>query len=286
MNPHWVLPIRASTGDLDDMDYRGIVRKMLMSLKYDDAPVGENRGSNAPKQDALVHLMNDFLPSMPPIYDVINLTIIYKPMMDRRDFMHHASWGSYTIIYPHGRFPTQAHAIIASLSQYDRRRAGIRIFMDGALDYILDQFGNPAAGDHFHDDFIYEIKDSLCVVEAPKHDVTIDRNAHVHAADRVAWICSMLMLYKFISVMYSKEFQAMKQIVYDLEYIHAFGLEPMNCYKEKLPPGKFDVTQPPVRGRTEAEKADEEAKLDARLPDINATPFRVFYPPYLGPLAQ
>ena len=259
---------------------------MLISFKYDDAAVGENRGSNAPKQEALIRFTNDFLQSMPPLYDVINLTIIDKQMMDRRDFMRHASWGSYTIIYPHGRFPTQAHAIITSLSQYDRRRAGIRVFRDGALDYILDGFGNPAAGDDFRDNYIYEIKDSLCVVEAPKRDKTIDRNAYVLAADQDIWVCSMLMLYKFISVMYSKEFQAMKQIVYDLEYIHAFGLEPKNCYKEKLPPGKFDVSQPPVRGRTAAEKADEEAKLDNRLPDINATPFRVFYPPYLGPLVQ
>ena len=168
MNPHWVLPIRASTGNLNDRDYRNIVRKMLMSFKYDDATVGENRGSNAPKQDALVPFVENNIPSLPPLYDVINLTIIYKPKMDRRDFMYHASWGSYTLIYPHGVFPTQAHAIITSLAQYDRRRAGIRVFRDGALDYFLDQFGNPAAGDHFHDDFIYEIKDSLCVVEAPK----------------------------------------------------------------------------------------------------------------------
>ena len=78
MHRKWSVPLYASRGDLEKMEYRVALKKMLKLLNIDDHLHRENRGSNAPKQDALIHFKEDFLGAMTPLFDVISLTIIDK----------------------------------------------------------------------------------------------------------------------------------------------------------------------------------------------------------------
>ena len=112
--------------------------------------------------------------------------------------MNRPCLGSYTIIYPHDSFPNQADAIIASLSKYDRRQAGMRVYMDGYLEYMLTDFGCEESGEDFYERYIFEMRDSFSVMQAPRYEVTNDPGGHVLGANRAAWICAMIMLDSFL----------------------------------------------------------------------------------------
>ena len=67
----------------------------------------------------------------------------------------------------------------------------------------------------------------------------------------------------------------MKEIIFLFTYFQKHGIFAKKCYKEKLTPTQFQVDQPPIRGRIDPEKRDEQVKLENRIPIIDRTPFAI-----------
>ena len=72
-------------------------------------------------------------------------------------------------------FKSQGLAIIAAMSNYDRKEKGIKVYMDGHLEILLSKFGTCGAGiADWWDNLHIEMSDSLCVLQASTNDVSND----------------------------------------------------------------------------------------------------------------
>ena len=240
-------PAPPPLGRFDVYYYRMAFQKCLECIGYRDELVEKNKGDKEPMLEALKYYR--------PIFDnyigfhVINLIIIDKREIVKPNAMELPSWGSYTIMYPKKMFRTQGQAIIAAMSSHDRKEKGIKVYMDGHLDELLKYFGRGDFDEDWWKNFIFQIGDSLCTVQAPTNDVSDDtKTGKILGENHTAWICTMLLLSNFFAQDYSNAFQAMEKIVNGFEYIRYNGLTPNICYRERLTPDQFPLNQPPPPG--------------------------------------
>ena len=254
-------------GKFDLYDYRQSFRKCLEAIGYHDKLVGKNKGDKEPIQEALKFYIPIFERYIG--FQVINLTVIDKREIVKPNPMERPSWGSYTIMYPRKKFNTQGRAILAAMSSYDRKEYGVKVYMDGHLDKLLAQFGREEFGTEYWSNFVFEIRDSLCVVQPPTNDVSDDtKTGRVLGENHTAWICTMLLLSNFFAQDYSNGFHAIEKVIHDFKYIRFNGLTPTICYKERLTPAQFPPDQPPPPG---APKSAYEGRV-AHLPEIPLAP--------------